>query len=125
MSKEVIKETLRNFGLTEKEAEIYLFIAKYGAQTSGEIAKKSKTHRPHIYRIIKRLQKKGVIESTLESPARFTITPFERIIDNNIKAKHQEAVLLEKAKDSLLTDWKNIRSNSIAVSYTHLRAHET
>jgi hypothetical protein len=35
MSKEVIKETLRNFGLTEKEAEIYLFIAKYGAQTSG------------------------------------------------------------------------------------------
>jgi pimeloyl-ACP methyl ester carboxylesterase/sugar-specific transcriptional regulator TrmB len=115
VSIEVIKETLRNFGLTEKEAEIYIFIAKYGAQTSGEIAKNTKTHRPHIYRIIKRLQKKGVIESTLESPARFTITPFERIIENNIKAKHQEAVLLEKAKDSLLNDWKNIRSNSIVL----------
>ena len=78
MSIEVIKETLRNFGLTEKEAEIYIFIARYGAQTSGEIAKNTKTHRPHIYRILKSLQKKGVIESTLESPARFTITPFEK-----------------------------------------------
>jgi pimeloyl-ACP methyl ester carboxylesterase/sugar-specific transcriptional regulator TrmB len=113
VSKEVIKETLRNFGLTEKEAEIYIFIAKYGAQTSGEIAKNTKTHRPHIYRILKSLQKKGVIESTLESPTRFIITPFERIIDENIKAKHQEAVLLEESKDNLLNDWKNISSKNI------------
>ena len=112
MSREIIK-ALKNFGLTEKEAEIYVFIAKHGTQTSGEIAKNTKTHRPHVYRILKSLQKKGVLESTLESPARFTTIPFERILDYTIKAKHQEAVLLEKAKDSLLNDWESINKTKI------------
>ena len=113
MSLNTIKRALRNFGLTEKEAEIYVFLAKYGVLSGGEISKLTKTHRPHMYRLLQNLQKKGVIQSTLESPVRYFSVPFEKILDENIKLKQEEATSLEKAKNGLLSDWKNIYSVKI------------
>ena len=89
---------LTNFGLTEKETEIYIFLAKHGVQRSGEIAKGIKTHRAEIYRMLKSLQIKGLVESTLESPIRFTIVPFETALDSFIQTKKGEA------RDSILKD---------------------
>jgi pimeloyl-ACP methyl ester carboxylesterase/sugar-specific transcriptional regulator TrmB len=113
VSREPIKKALKNFGLTEKEAEIYIFLAKYGVLTGGEISKKCKMLRPHVYRILKRLQKKGVVEATLESPTRFFSVPFEKILDKNIRTKREEFVSLEKAKSSLIDDWKKLSTKEI------------
>ncbi len=108
MSRKTIKAALKNFGLTQKEAEIYIFLAKHGILTGGEIAKQTKTHRALVYRILKALQKKGVVESTLESPVRFSSVPFERILNDRIRIKQEEAISLEKAKKGLLDDWQKI-----------------
>jgi pimeloyl-ACP methyl ester carboxylesterase/sugar-specific transcriptional regulator TrmB len=113
VSREPIKKALKNFGLTEKETEIYIFLAKYGVLTGGEISKKCKMLRPHVYRILKRLQKKGVVEATLESPTRFFSVPFEKILDKNIRTKREEFVSLEKAKSSLIDDWKKLSTKEI------------
>ncbi len=108
MGTEKVQKVLRNFGLTEKEAELYIFLAKRSALRSGEIAKGIKTHRVEVYRMLKSLQTKGVIESTLESPARFTTVPFETVLDSFIKAKREETALIEKTKQSVLNDWQII-----------------
>ena len=113
MSMRTIKAALSEFGLTEKEAEIYIYLAKQGLLTGGEISKQTKTHRALIYRILKSLQKKGVVEATLESPTRFSSIPFEKILDENIRIKQEEAILLEKAKNGLLSDWEKISSDRI------------
>lgn len=113
MSRKTIKKALKDFGLTQKEAEIYIFLAKHDVLTGGEISKQTKTHRALIYRILKSLQKKGVVESTLESPVRFSSVPFEKVLDENIKLKQEEAVSLEKAKNGLLSDWKKIYGTRI------------
>ncbi|MFX0202668.1 MAG: alpha/beta fold hydrolase [Candidatus Hodarchaeota archaeon] len=113
MSKEIIKKALKNFGLTEKEAEIYIFLAKHGVLTAGEISKQTKTHRPIIYRILKSLQKKGLVEATLESPVRFSSVPFEEVLDENIRRKQEETTLLEKSKNGLLKDWNKIYGSRI------------
>jgi pimeloyl-ACP methyl ester carboxylesterase/DNA-binding transcriptional ArsR family regulator len=113
VSKRIIKKTLKDFGLTEKEAEIYIFLAKHGVLTGGEISKQTKMHRPIVYRILKSLQKKGVVESTLESPIRFSSVPFEKVLDENIRIKYEEATLLEKAKNGLLRDWKKVYGTRI------------
>ncbi|MGD9131800.1 MAG: alpha/beta fold hydrolase [Candidatus Bathyarchaeota archaeon] len=105
---ETIKAALSEFGLTPKEAEIYIFLAKHGLLTGGEISKQTKTHRGLVYRILKSLQKKGVVEPTLESPTRFSPVPFEKILDENIRKKQEGAISLEKAKNGLLSDWKKI-----------------
>jgi hypothetical protein len=103
-----IKRVLTDYGLTEKEADLYIFLAKHGVLKGGEIVTYTKTHRALVYRILKSLQSKGLVETTLESPVRFSAVPFEVFLDLNIKAKRDEAALIEKAKKDLLADWSNI-----------------
>jgi sugar-specific transcriptional regulator TrmB len=108
LTEEKIRAVLRDFGVTEKEAEVYLFMAKHGVLRGGEISRRSNTHKALIYRILASLQRKGLVTPTLESPARFMAVNFENVIDLNIKAKREEAALLENTKKELLEYWKNI-----------------
>ncbi len=104
-----MRKAFRDFGVTEKETAIYIFLAKHGTLRGGEISKRTKTHKALVYRILDNLQDKGLVTKTLEAPARFTAVDFERVIDLKIKAKQEEAKLLEKTKEELLSYWENIR----------------
>jgi sugar-specific transcriptional regulator TrmB len=108
LSTENILKILKDFGLTKKEGEIYVFLAKHGVQRSGEIANGIKTHRGEVYRMLKSLQTKGLIHSTLESPSRFATVPFETAIDSFIKTKKEEVASVESARQDLLEDWNLI-----------------
>jgi sugar-specific transcriptional regulator TrmB len=108
-----VEKALQDFGLTEKETQIYIYLAKHGIQKGGEIAKKTKTAKAVVYRTLKILQRKGFAESTLESPVRFKAVPFESILDANIEAKHEEARLIETAKEDLLDDWNKLSRGEI------------
>jgi sugar-specific transcriptional regulator TrmB/pimeloyl-ACP methyl ester carboxylesterase len=108
VSEKTAKNVLRDFGLTSKEAEVYIFLAKYEVLTGGEIAKQTKIARSLVYRILKSLQSKGLVEATLESPTRFVAVPFEKALDLIIKTKQEEALRIERAKKGLLEDWKVI-----------------
>ncbi|HLN89597.1 MAG TPA: helix-turn-helix domain-containing protein, partial [Candidatus Binatia bacterium] len=112
MTEDKVREVLKDFGVTAKEAEIYIFLAKHGALKGGEISKRAKTHKALVYRILSSLENKGLVAPTLEAPARFTAVNFETLIDLNIKAKREEAALLENTKKELLGYWKNINLNA-------------
>ena len=113
MSAESINKVLKDFGLTEKEAEIYIFLAKHGTLKGGELVTHTKTHRGLVYRILKSFQTKGLVETSAETPVRFTAIPFERILDANIKAKREEAEQIEKAREHLLEDWRHIQQTEL------------
>ena len=113
MGGKTVEEVLRSFSLTGKEMEIYIFLAKHGVQKGGEIAKKTKIAKPVVFRTLKILQRKGFVESTLESPARYSAIPFETILDLNIKTKHEEAHQIETAKADLLSDWSRISKGNL------------
>ena len=113
MGEETIKKLLKNLELTEKEAEVYIFLSKHGVLKCGEIARGMKRHKAQIYRILKILQTKGLLESTLEAPTRFTAVPFETVFDLSIKAKRDEAAQMEKTRQEILNYWKSIRQPEI------------
>jgi sugar-specific transcriptional regulator TrmB/pimeloyl-ACP methyl ester carboxylesterase len=108
VSQKKAKTVLRDFGLTSKEADVYIFLARHEVLTGGEIAKQTKIARSLVYRILKSLQVKGLVEPTLESPKRFVAVPFEKALDLIIKARQEEALLVERAKKDLLEDWRVI-----------------
>lgn len=116
LGEETIKKILRNLKLTEKEAEVYIFLSKHGVLKCLEIARGMKRHKAQIYRILKILQTKGLLESTLEAPARFSAVPFETVLDLSIKAKRDEAVQMENTKTEILSSWKTIRQPRIDTS---------
>jgi hypothetical protein len=108
LGEELVKKILKTLCLTEKEVEVYIFIAKHGVLKCSEIAKGMKRHKSQIYRILKILQSKGLIEATLEAPCRFSAVPLENVLDLSIKAKLDEAACIESAKKDVLTYWNSI-----------------
>jgi sugar-specific transcriptional regulator TrmB/pimeloyl-ACP methyl ester carboxylesterase len=108
MSQKKAKTVLKDFGLTSKEADVYLFLARHEVLTGGEVAKQTKIARSLVYRILKSLQAKGLVEPTLESPKRFVAIAFENALDLVIKTRQEEALLVERAKKDLLEDWRVI-----------------
>jgi sugar-specific transcriptional regulator TrmB len=108
LGEEIIRKALRNFGLTEKETDVYVFLSKHGVLKGGEVSKETKTDKALVYRALKSLQARGFVECTLEFPARFTAVPFENVIDLNIRVKQDEAAQIKERKMDLLNYWKKI-----------------
>ncbi len=116
MSTDTIVIALKNFGLTNKEVEAYILLAKKGPIKGTELARLMKRNKGQIYRILKNLQKKGFVESTLEYPRRFTSVPFGKTLDQLIRIKQEEAAFIEKTKKDWLKDWKKISKPRIQQS---------
>jgi len=95
-------------GLSKREIQVYMFLAKSGVQSTSFVAKRLKMERVQAYRTFKKLQEKGFIEATLERPTRFTIVAFENLVDTFITAKKTEVTNLTDQKQNLLTAWQSI-----------------
>ncbi len=102
LGEEAIRKVLRDSGLTEKEAEIYVFLAKHEALKGTEIAKLLKKDKAQIFRILKKLQAKGFAEVALEFPTRYTAASFEHVLESVLKSKQEEVAFIEKSKNDLL-----------------------
>lgn len=107
--RETIRETLHKIGLTKKEIEIYILLGKSGPKKGIEIIKHLRMNKGQVYRLLKGLEKKGIVESTLEHPKRFLSIPLEKVIDSFIKSKREEVDQIEQTKEDLLSDWKKIK----------------
>jgi sugar-specific transcriptional regulator TrmB len=112
LGEEPVRRILKSIGLTEKEIDIYIFLAKHDTLKGIEISKRTRIDKAEVYRILKSLQSKGFVQSTLEAPARFTTEPFDKVIDIFIKARRDEAALVENAKQNLINDWAKIKKSA-------------
>ena len=108
MSEKDVTKFLQVLGLSKREIQVYMFLAKSGVQSTSFVAKRLKMERVQAYRTFKKLQEKVFIEATLERPTRFTIVPFEALVDNFINTKKTEVVNLNDQKQDLLTAWQSI-----------------
>ena len=116
LSEETIKKLLKDFGLTEKETEVYLLLAKNPLLKGGDIAKSLHMHKAQVYRSLKSLQDKSIVESTLESPIRFTALPFENVLDFFAKVKREEAAFIDEKKEDLIDSWNKISKTKTEVA---------
>ena len=90
MSEKDVTKFLQVLGLSKREIQVYMFLAKSGVQSTSFVAKRLKMERVQAYRTFKKLQEKGFIEATIERPTRFTIVPFERLLEAFINNKKSE-----------------------------------
>jgi sugar-specific transcriptional regulator TrmB/predicted transcriptional regulator len=108
LSEKDITKFLQVLGLSKREIQVYMFLAKSGIQSTSFVAKRLKMERVQAYRTFKKLQEKGFIEATLERPTRFTIVPFENLLETFINAKKSEVANLNEQKERLMTTWRAI-----------------
>jgi len=108
MSEKDILKFLQVLGFSKREIQVYMFLAKSGAQSTSFVAKRLKMERVQAYRTFKKLQEKGFIEATLERPTRFTVVPFESLMTSFIETKKSEIENLNEQKEALMTSWKTL-----------------
>jgi sugar-specific transcriptional regulator TrmB/CBS domain-containing protein len=108
LSEKDITKFLQGLGFSKREIQIYMFLAKNGVQSTSFVAKRLKMERVQAYRTFKKLQEKGYIEATLERPTRFTVVPFEKLLEAFIESRKSEVASLNEQKDSLLNAWRAV-----------------
>lgn len=107
-SLELIEKTLFRLGLSKNEIRVYIYIARTGEHKASEISEALSLHRTETYRILRDLEKKGLISSVFEKPLKFIGTPFEKAVDTLIETKKMKINLLEKRKDSMIELWLSL-----------------
>jgi HTH-type transcriptional regulator, sugar sensing transcriptional regulator len=100
-----IEETFARFGLLKNEIKVYLYLARVGEKKAGEIAEAISLHRTETYRILRDLEKKGILFSVFEKPLKFTAVPIDKAIDLLVNAQKMRINLLEREKANVIELW--------------------
>jgi sugar-specific transcriptional regulator TrmB len=108
MTQEKVLKTLESVGLNRSDAQVYIFLGKRGPQRAREISTATKIPKNLLYQSLKNLQAKGIVNVTLERPARFSAEPFEKVLDIFVRAKLEEVEKIESNKSEILSEWKTI-----------------
>ena len=103
-----IEETLTRFGLLKNEIRVYMYLARAGEKKAGEIAESISLHRTETYRILRDLERKGIVFSIFEKPLKFTAVPLDKAIDLLVDAEKIKIKLLEQEKTSLVELWHSM-----------------
>jgi sugar-specific transcriptional regulator TrmB len=105
MSEDIVL-VLQKLGLTELQAKVYLALATLENLSVDEIAKKSKVHRPDIYRLVKILEEKGLVERVVASPVRYRALPLDKTFDFLLRKRSKESIGLLKETGRLARKFK-------------------
>jgi sugar-specific transcriptional regulator TrmB len=103
-----IKEALGKFDLSKNEVRVYLFLARFGAQKAQRIAEALSIHRTEAYKILRRLEKQGLVSCVFERPMKFVSVPFERALGNLIEERRQRIHQMEQWKKELMETWQSL-----------------
>ena len=89
---------LIGFGLSEKEAQTYLHLLKYGPNTPSPLAKSLKTYREDIHRTLTSLIEKGMARPSLGTPTVYAPVDLETALESALKKQESELREMEARK---------------------------
>jgi len=92
---------LIGFGLSEKEAQLYLHLLEYGPKTPSPLAKSLHTYREDIHRTLTSLIDKGMVRPSLESPTVYAAVDLDTALDSAVKKHESELREMEARKQEL------------------------
>jgi sugar-specific transcriptional regulator TrmB len=104
----MVEDTLPRFGLLKNEIRVYVYLARAGERKAAEVAEAISLHRTETYRVLRDLEKKGIVFSAFEKPLKFTAVPLEKAVDLLIEAQKMKIKLLEKEKAGLVELWSSM-----------------
>ena len=107
-SVQLIENMLQKLGLSKNEIRVYVFLARSKERKASEISEVLNLHRTETYRILRDLEKKGLVSSVFEKPLKFIATSFKQAIGTLIEAKKLRIRHLENKKDQLFEIWASL-----------------
>lgn len=108
----VLIKNLIDFGLSEKEARVYVATLELEVATANEIAKKSEVNRSSTYVIIESLEKQGLVSETESKTIKqYATTPPEILLNlaKKMAEKHQE---IRKTIESIVPSLETLHKDT-------------
>lgn len=91
-----------------------IFLAKTGPSKASEVARAVQINRTETYRTIRNLQRRGLVEATLERPVRFQSVPFGRCLQILVDERKARINILEQRGENLRRQFENVRVERVA-----------
>ena len=92
---------LTGFGLSEKEAQLYLHLLKYGPKTPSPLAKSLHTYREDVHRTLTSLIEKGMVRPSLDSPTVYAAVDLDTALGSALQKQESELREMETRKREL------------------------
>ncbi len=115
---------LTQFGLSEKEAQLYLYLLRYGPKTPSPLAKSLKTYREDVHRTLTSLIEKGMVRPSLDTPTVYTAVDLDTALEAALKRHESEMREMEVRKQELqeLSEQQRFRPAGEIASYKILKS---
>jgi HTH-type transcriptional regulator, sugar sensing transcriptional regulator len=95
-------ELLQLYGLSEREALVYLLVLRSGSVSAGDIAKSLSLRRMEAYRLVKKLSDANMIRANAGKPVTYSAESAEDVVSTMMEAHHQKTKAMEVAKEEFL-----------------------
>ncbi|MDG7010854.1 MAG: hypothetical protein JRN57_01915 [Nitrososphaerota archaeon] len=105
---ERLVELLGVYGLSEREARIFVFLTKNGSCGAGDLAKAVDIRRMEAYRLLKRLLDRRIVISTAGKPIKYQAESLEEVL--SLLADEQRGYVrrMDEARPELVSLWKQL-----------------
>ena len=100
--------SLLEFGLTQNQARVYLFLSKNKSKSAPEISRCLKIPRTETYHLLNGLQSKGITIAAFGKPTKFQAVPFDKSINILVSNERTRLDELEKQSLYMISQWNMI-----------------
>jgi len=106
--------SLLEFGLTQNQARVYLFLSKNNSKSAPDISKSLKIARTETYHLLNGLQSKGITIAAFGKPTKFQAVPFDKSINILVNNERSRIDELEKQTLYMISQWNLIPDTETA-----------
>ncbi|MFB3888028.1 MAG: TrmB family transcriptional regulator [Candidatus Bathyarchaeia archaeon] len=101
--------TLTDFGLSASQAKVYLSLLKSTDLTAHALSEICNIVRPDVYRILVQLEELGLVQRTIDKPAKFRSVSVEKEISCLMQRRVKKEEELRRKSQALIDKYKNVQ----------------
>jgi predicted DNA-binding transcriptional regulator len=109
----VLEKALARYGLSMNEVKTYLYLTGVSEKGATEISETVSLHRTETYKVLRDLEKRGLVLSVFGKPIKFAAVPPYRAVDQLLETQKIRIKLLEREKADFLALWSSIPKGGI------------
>ncbi len=100
-------KTLESLGLKRLDAEVYVYLVQNDPQKANDIAEALEMYKWQLYRSLRKLQCKGMVNANQEHPAWFSAVSLDKVLDRFMQVNREEANFIEDNREQIISLWRS------------------